>query len=125
MNIARKYKSGGHLQEGDIVAECEIGDIIWDGAGVVETRPLGIVITYKDNHFIGMKLYTPEETECYNIVQIRTGRVRLTDKAPKWMLESMPKHEDGTVELHISRFDGKFYAWDNIERIGSIYELPD
>lgn len=109
------------MKDGDIVAECAIGDIIWNGKGIVKERPLGLVKVFKTS--ICSSLIEPEETDCYNVVQIREGRVKLTDEADSWMKNSLSDN-DKYVSLHISRYDGSFYAWDNIERVGSVYDLP-
>lgn len=84
--------------------------------------PLGIVVIYKERD--SSRILEPEETDCYNIHQIRPGRVYLTDKADEWMTESLSV--DGkTTSLHLSRYDGRFYAWDDIELITSVNDLSD
>ena len=119
-STARKDKNGIILKDGDIVAECSVGDIIWDGCGIIEERPLGIVTVFKKHS--GSKLLPPEETDCYNITQIRTGKVKLTDKAEDWMKKNLA-NGTGYSELHLSRYDGKFYAWDDVEIIGNIKDF--
>lgn len=123
MKITRKYKDGGYLEEGDIVAECQIGEIIWDGAAVIKERPLGVVVVYQNSNIIGMS--PPEETDFYNIKPLRTGKIQLLDAAPEWMKKSFTTDYNGYSDLYLSTYDGQFYAWDNIEKIGTIYALPD
>lgn len=122
MDICRVDRNGIKLHEGDIVAECQVGDLTWEGKGIIRQRPLGVVVTCCTAHTCNMS--EPEETDCYNIQQIRPGTVELTDNAPQWMVDSL---SNGTqfASLHLSRFDGRFYAWDNIEIIGSVYDFPD
>lgn len=114
--INREDINGVRLREGDIVAECKKEKIIWDGKGIIRERPLGVVVTYFDMN--AKPIYPPEETDKYNIVQIRCGVVELTDKSSDWMNSG-----DGTCKLHLSKYDGGFYAWDNIEKIGSVYDM--
>ena len=114
--INRHDRNGIQLREGDIIAECTKGDVIWEGKGIIKERPLGVVVTYPDMK--AKPIYPPEETDKYNITQIRCGVVELTDKSSDWMNDG-----SGTCKLHLSRYDGGFYAWDNIERIGSVYDM--
>jgi hypothetical protein len=116
----RKDRNDKRLNEGDIVAEGILGETIWDGKAIVEERPLGIVRIY--HHPKVSSSLPPEETDCYNIEPLRVGKVRLTSLADQWMINNLA---EGTwySELNISRYDGCFYAWDNIEVIGSIYDL--
>lgn len=114
--INRKDIYGVQLYEGDIVAESTVGKKIWGGKGIVKARPLGLVVTYPSMN--ANPEITPEETDRYNIMQIRKGFVELTDESLPWLNDG-----DGTCELNITRFDGGFSAWDNIEKIGSVYEL--
>lgn len=92
--------NGIRLKSGDIVAEGKVGVSIWDGTAVVLRRPLGVVE-------IG-------ETRD-NLIPIRTGSVLYTDD------------EDGgrIQKLYLSRHDGWFTAWDNVEKVGSVDTLPD
>ena len=115
--IPRKYKNGIQLKEGDIIAESEIGKSIWDGQAIITSRPLGIVVVY--HHPQLKEDIEPEETDSYNIKEIRCGTVKFTDKAKEWMKERL------NGNLYLSKYDGKFYAWDNIEVIGNIYDLDE
>ena len=117
--IARVDIHGTPLKEGDIVAEGKIDDEIWQGQAVILQRPLGIVVTYRNPTVIGF--ISPEETDFYNVVQIKRGVVKLTDKAEGFLRKN--SDSDGFMDIHISRHDGNFYAWDNIEIIGSVYDM--
>ena len=116
--LPRLDKNGVALQEGDIVAEGSVGDLIWGDTALIERRPLGIVQIIK-NPCCTLK-YPPEETDFYNIYEIRPGMVSYTNNSPQWLTQM---NTGGA--LHISRYDGRFYNWDNIEKVGSIYDLPD
>lgn len=120
MSIARVDRNGTPLTDGDIVAECTLGEVIWNGEAKVVQRPLGIVTVY---HKPLLKCATmPEETDFYNVQEIRPGRVELDDNAREFLRKNADKH--GFMGLHLSRYDGKFYAWDNIEIVGSVYDFP-
>ena len=119
--LARKDRNGILLKEGDIVAEGKVGDVVWDGKGVIEKRPLGVVKVYLNVN--PSSSLPPEETDCYNVSHLRAGIVKLTDKADPWMESHLGK--DGLSDVYMSCYDGRFYAWDDIEIIGSIYDFPD
>lgn len=118
----RKDIHGNYLKEGDIVAEGILGEEIWDGSGILILRPLGIVRVYNSQKSTAM--LPPEETDCYNIEQIRKGKVQMTDKAEEWAKKKLFSKE-GISDIHISRYDGRFYNWDKVEIIGSIYDLEN
>ena len=113
--ISRKDIHGVTLQEGDIVAEGIVGEKIWDGKAILIKRPIGYVTVYHPQRHTGA--ICPEETDCYNITPLLPGRVSLTDIADPWMKKRLDS------SIHLSRYDGRFYAWDNIEIIGSLYDL--
>lgn len=117
----RKDIHGNYLKEGDIVAEGILGEEIWDGDGILISRPLGIVKVYNSPRSTAM--IPPEETDCYNIEQIRKGKVQMTDKAEEWAKKKL--FLNGFCDIHISRYDGRFYNWDKVEIISSIYDLGD
>lgn len=112
--INRKDRKGIQLREGDIVAESTVGEIIWDGKAKIEMRPLGFVTVYHQNDESSL-----EENDFYNIEPLRVGRVKLLDEKNTEGLDNR------YTDIHIRRYDGVFYAWDNIERIGSVYDLRD
>lgn len=124
LNIPRKDINGISLMDGDIVAECSVGDVIWGGEGTIVKRPLGIVVVShrpeSSEHFVA------EENDYYNVMQIRTGAVEINENSKAWMKNrSMIDKETGKmyIDLHISRYDGAFYAWDNIEKIYNVDEF--
>lgn len=119
--INRKDKHGTILCEGDIVAECTLGESIWEDQGTIIKRPLGVVILYPKP--INTALIPPEETDFYNISGLRCGLVKLNDTAKEHLKHSV--NNAGYMPLYVSTYDGKFYAWDNIEKIGSIYDLDN
>lgn len=116
--INRKDINGIQLFEGDIIAEGKVGEKIWDEQAIVLTRPLGMVQTYNASP---TSLLPPEETDCYNIIQIRKGIIQLAENATDWAKDHIGEISD----LHLSRYDGRFYNWDNIEKIGSVYDFKD
>ena len=99
-------KNGKKIYEGDIVKECEINQLIWDNEGIVEECPIGIV-------------YWNEPCACFNIRQVKYGKVRLTKDSSK-----RKYYPDGYTSLSIDSYDGQF-AWSFSEKItviGNIYE---
>ena len=119
MKIPRTDVNGKILQDGDIVAEGKIDELIWDGEAIIIQRPLGIVTISKNPK--SKVLSTPEETDFYNVIQIRPGVAKLTNSARDFLKANAD--EINTIYLHLSRYDGKFYNWENIEVIGSVYDF--
>ena len=117
--ISRKDINGVQLKEGDIVAECKVGEEIWDGEGIVISRPLGVVVIYDTKPIPNQSI---TEENIYNLKQIRTGSVQITDKAKIFVKTLADKN--GIVSLHLSKYDGDFYNWNNVEKVGSVYDLP-
>ena len=112
---------GKILKEGDIVAEGVLNSEIWNGWGILISRPLGIVRIYKPTNTACLE---PEETDCYNVVHLRTGTVAMTSNAPSWAQKSLFSSQQ-TCDIYISSYDGRFTAWNNIEVVGNIYDLPN
>lgn len=112
--INRKDVNGIQLYEGDIVTEYKDHERIWDGAAVVIVRPLAVIQVYQKGDD------QPNGTEHYCASQIRTGCVKLTDKADSVMWNTLAD-EDGYVDLHISSNSGRF---EYIEKVGNVYDLP-
>lgn len=118
----RKDINGVLLVDGDIVAQCKEGDVLWDGMGIVRRCPLGLVRVFDYNIKQAEKPdYPPGENDYYNVVEIREGVVELTDKAPDYMRRRIYEGKDA-CDLHISRYDGQFYGWHNIEKIGNVWD---
>lgn len=118
--ISRKDINGVQLKEGDIIAEGKVGEEIWEGKAIIKTRPLGVVITYREPDLSTQ--YSPSENNMYNVQRLRKGEVEYTDKADNFLTKG-GKIKSGII--NISTYDGDFYAWDDIEKIGSIYDLPN
>ena len=114
--IARKDIHGTPLEEGDIIAEGKLNELIWEGQAKIIQRPLGVINVYKNAVTKGLTM--PEETDFYNVTQIRHGLVELTDSAQDFLKANANKF--GIMKLHLSRYDGKFYGWENIEKISSV-----
>ena len=95
-------KNGVEIYEGSVIQECVVGQVIWDGDGIVEECPCAEVI-------IG--------TVFTNIGQSKTGRVRL--------LKSSNLGKKGeSVDLHMTTYDG-LYQWpEGFEVIGNIHSNP-
>ena len=95
-------KNGVEVYEGSVIQECVVGQVIWDGDGVVEECPCGEVIIGTIFTDIGRK---------------KTGKVRL--------LKSGNLGKKGErVDLHMTTYDG-LYQWpDGILVIGNIHSNP-
>ena len=120
MSIPRMDIHGNELNDRDIVAEGKRGDIIWDGQARIVKRPLGLVIINRSPDLTN--LISPEETDFYNLTEIRVGLVELTEKANEFLWKNADSH--GFLPLHLSRYDGRFYNWDKIEVVGNVDDFP-
>ena len=121
--IQRYDVNGVQLQEGDIVACGKVGKNIWDGTATILRRPIGIVYFPKEHPVYWDDLCIVEENDCYNVKEIRPGEaVAIKGKAEDWMLKNLCD-ENGRCYFHLSTYDGDFYGWDSIEKIGSIYDF--
>ena len=126
ITIPETYKDGTPVMEGDIVAEGHVNDIIWDGKAIITRRPLGVVVVTPRKK-LTLTNTILDKTEFYNVEQIRVGKAEFTNKGEEWfgkMIEDVPE-EQRYQDLHLSSWDGGFYGWDNIEKVGSIYDFND
>lgn len=118
---------GVQLHEGDIVAEGKLGELIWDGQGIIRERPLGVVIYKWHSNLKNGSLDTIDTlrngTSWYNVCELRNGIAELTDVAGEHLMKSATSQK--MIEFTISHHDHLFQAWDDIEIIGSIYELDE
>lgn len=125
IELPETYSDGTPVHEGDIIAEGKVGDIIWEGKAEIITRPLGVV-------YVGSrKKLTKNNTildkpEFYNVMQIRDGKVKLIeDNLEDWAEEFISKTHKTTMSFHLSKWDGGFYGWEDIYKVGSIYDFGD
>lgn len=102
------------LCEGDIVAEGKIGETIWDGQGIIKKRPLGVVVVYDDHSELETSLY-------YNVCMLCNGIAELTESDGKHLINAADSQK--LIEFSLSHHDHIFRGWDDIEKIGSVYDL--
>ena len=93
-------KNGIELKDGDLVAESEVGKVIWDGWCRIVERPLGRVKVYKDGS-VNIFLYKP-------------GKVIAIEDIP---VENIKKYVEKDGRLYLSTYDGRFFKWNDIEII--------
>ena len=120
--ICRKDVNGVQLQEGDIIAAGKVGESTWGDTATLLSRPIGTVYLPKFHPQYHTKFLTIEENDCYNVKEIRPGEVAITKKADNWMKQNLCGGT-GRCFVHLDTYDGDFYGWDNIEKIGSIYDF--
>lgn len=110
-------RNGVHLKEGDIVANCKVGDLIWDGNAQVIKRPLGVItISQPMPDQLGV-----EVADCYNILPIRAGIVKILNKERLKHLQ--PFTDDDCCTLYMSKIEADYYNWGNIEVIGTVNDF--
>lgn len=118
--ICRKDINGKIIVPGDIVAEGIVGELIWDGMAKLIERPIGIVIGSKDPRLT--QFSDPEESNFYNVQEIRAGIVQLMPNAKEFLKKNADS--SGAMHIYLSRYDGVFYNWNKVEIISSIYDFP-
>ena len=108
---------GDRLRDGDIVAEGIVGNVLWDGRAELVARPIGI-FQVKSSGAVHMD-DVPDRNDFYDVFPIRTGKVQIKDDD---MRRSFVSTDTDLVEIYLTRYDGRFYAWNNLEIIGNIYD---
>lgn len=117
-HIPEYDRNGVHLKEGDIIAKCKVGELIWDGSARVIKRPLGVItISQPMPDQLGV-----EVADCYNILPIRTGIVKILNKE---RLKHLQPFMDGNdcCTFYVGKIEADYYNWDNVEVVGSVYDL--
>ena len=110
-------RNGVHLKEGDIVADCKVGDLIWDGSAQVIKRPLGVITLLQPMpDQLGV-----EVADCYNILPIRAGIVKILNK--EYLKHLQPFTDDDCCTLYMSKIEADYYNWGNIEVIGTVNDF--
>ena len=111
------------LREGDIIRECVIGQSVWDGEGVIVECPLGLVVVGSTK--LNGQYSIPEITDRYNVISLKPGLVKLVENNESIFLRHYEKDGDYYCPIHLTTYDGKFYGWNNIEKIGSVYDIEE
>lgn len=120
--ICRTDVHGVQLQEGDIVATGKVGESIWGGVATLLSRPIGIVYFPKYHPTYCKDYCLVEEADCYNVMQIRPGEVAITKDVDDYIIKNLCD-DTGRCFVHLAEYDGDFYGWGNVEKIGSIYDF--
>lgn len=120
--IQRKDINGIQLQEGDIIATGKVGGSVWGGEAILLSRPIGIIYLPKLHPLYNKDYSLVTENDCYNVKEIRPGEVVITKDADEWMKQNLCGGT-GRCLIHLATYDGDFYEWDSIEKIGSIYDF--
>ena len=111
-------RNGVHLKEGDIIANCKVGDLIWNGSAQVIKRPLGVItISQPMPDQLGVKVL-----DCYNILPIRAGIVKILNKE---RLKHLQPFMDGNdcCTFYVGKIEADYYDWGNVEVVRSVYDL--
>lgn len=106
--------TGIQLREGDIVAEGKIGESIWDGQAIIKERALGVVVVHGT-------LAESNEPSYYNVCILRSGIAELTETANDLLVNEADSQK--MIEFSLTHYDHIFQAWDDVEKIGSTYDL--
>ena len=119
---SRIDKDGNEIRHGDIIVEGSKDELFWDGKARIIIPPIGIAISYDKSLSTPSKLFEPEKSSYYNVIQIMAGKAQLTDKADKWMKEQFGEN-DNCFSLHLSKYDGAFEGWKSCKIIGNIFRM--
>lgn len=114
-----KDKNGVTLCAGDIIAEGTLGEDIWEGAGKIIRRPLGIV--WAENTLTKKRF---DEDRLYGVFEIATGSVLIDKDIPEHH-PLYPTYSKGQkiFPFHLSNEYNEYLSWDDCELIGSVLDL--
>lgn len=107
------------LHTGDIVAEGILGEDIWEGAGKIIRRPLGIIWA---KNTLTKKNF--DEDKLYGVFEIATGSVLINKNIPEYH-PLYPSYSKGqqVFPLHLSNDYNQYLSWNDCELIGSVLDL--
>ena len=91
-------KNGIELHDGDIVAESEVGKLIWDDTCQIIKQPLGKVKIYDDGR-VNIILYEPGKIKAIKDISY----------------EPMKKYIEDDGRLYLDNYDGIFLGWNDIQ----------
>lgn len=103
----------GHiLNEGDVVAEGKVGDLIWDGQAKIVKPVLAIVVAKPgDGDYC--------DIDDINLVQLESGEAILTSDAAQSLWNQAG--DNGEVILYLNTYDGQYNFEIQDNKIKGIY----